>query len=65
MVALIPAGVVFAGLFFLVKYTAGVVPAVPVASAAATVILALEAGLGVMLLGRLFERLDISAEQTT
>jgi hypothetical protein len=55
---------VFAGLFFLVKYVAGLVLAVSVASAAATVVLAAEAGLGVMLLGRLFERLDISAEQT-
>ena len=64
LVALIPAGVVFAGLFFLVQYAAGVVLAVPVASAAATVVLVVEAGLGVMLLGRLFERLDISAEQT-
>jgi len=64
LVALIPAVAVFAGLFFLVKYAAPVVLAVPVASAAATVVLTVEAGLGVMLLGRLFERLDISAEQT-
>ena len=64
VVALIPAGAVFAGLFFLVKYAAGVLLAVPVASAAATVVLVVEAGLGVMLLGRLFERLDISAEET-
>jgi hypothetical protein len=63
-VALIPAGAVFAGLFLLVKYAAGVLLAVPVASAAATAVLVVEAGLGVMLLGRLFERLDISAEQT-
>jgi hypothetical protein len=35
-----------------------------VASAAATVVLLVEAGLGVMLLGGLFERLDISTEQT-
>ncbi len=64
VVALIPAGAVFAGLFFLVKYATGVLLAVPVASAAASVVLVVEAGLGVMLLGRLFERLDISAEQT-
>ena len=64
VVALIPAGAVFAGLFLLVKYAAGVLLAVPVASAAATVVLVVEASLGVMLLGRLFERLDISAEQT-
>jgi len=64
IVALIPAGAVFAGLFFLAKYAVGVVLAVPVASAAATIVLAVEAALGVILLGRLFERLDISAEQT-
>lgn len=64
IVALIPAGAAFAGLFFLVKYAAGVVLAVTVASAAVTVVLAVEAGLGVLLLGWLFERLDISAEQS-
>lgn len=67
VVALIPAAAVFAGFFFLVKfllakYAASLVLAVPVAAAAATVVLAVEAGLGVMLLGWLFERLDISAE---
>jgi hypothetical protein len=62
LVALLPAGAVFAGLFFLVKYAASVVLAVPVAAMAAAVVLAVEAGLGVMLLGWLFERLDISAE---
>jgi len=64
IVALIPAGAVFAGLFFLVKYAAGALPAVTVASVAATVVLTAEAGLGVLLLGWLFERLDISAEQS-
>jgi hypothetical protein len=64
IVALIPAAGVWAGFFFLVKYVAGVVLAVPVASVAAALVLALEAGLGVMLLGWLFGRLDLSAEQT-
>ena len=64
IVALIPAAAVFTGFFFLVKYVAGVVLAVPVASLAAALVLALEAGLGVMWLGWLFERLDLSAEQT-
>ena len=63
LVALLPAGAVFAGLFFLIKYaTRSVVLAMPVAAAAAAVVLAVEAGLGIMLLGWLFERLDISAE---
>ena len=56
--ALIPAGAVFAGLFFLISNMA---LAVLVAAVAATLILTVEAGLGVLLLGRLFERLDISA----
>lgn len=64
IVALIPAAGVWAGFFFLVKYLAGVVLAVLVASVAAALVLALEAGLGVMLLGWLFGRLDLSAEQT-
>ena len=63
IVALIPAAGVWAGFFFFVKYLAGVVLAVPVASVAAALVLALEAGLGVMLLGWLFGRLDLSAEQ--
>jgi hypothetical protein len=37
---------------------------VPLAALAATVILAVEAGLGVMLLGKLFERFDVSEETT-
>jgi hypothetical protein len=35
---------------------------VPVASLAATVVVAVEAGLGVMLLGKLFERFDVTEE---
>ena len=65
IVALIPAAAVFAGFFFLVKFVSGVVLAVPVAALAATLVLAVEAGLGVMLLGWLFERFDLSTEQTT
>jgi ABC-2 type transport system permease protein len=64
IVALIPAAGVWAGFFFLVKFLVNVVLAVPVASVAAALVLALEAGLGVMLLGWLFERFDLSAEQT-
>jgi len=36
---------------------------IPLACLAATLVLALEAVLGVMLLGWLFERFDLSAEQ--
>jgi hypothetical protein len=44
VVSLIPAGAAFAGVFFLVRYAAGAVPAVPLASLAAAVVLGLEAG---------------------
>jgi hypothetical protein len=64
IVSLIPAAGVWAGFFFLMKYLAGAVLAVLVASVAGALVLALEAGLSVMLLGWLFERFDVSAEQT-
>lgn len=62
VIALLPATAAFAGFFFLVKYLAGIVIAVLIASAAAALVLALEAGLGVLWLGWLFGRLDLSAE---
>ncbi len=61
-VALIPAAAAFFFVFFLVKLALGLSVAVPLASLAAAVILAVEVGLGVMFLGRLFERFDLSAE---
>jgi len=64
IVALIPAAGIWAGFFFLVKLLAGAALAVLVASIVAALVLALEAGLGVMLLGWLFGRLDLSSEQT-
>jgi len=64
IVSLIPAAAVFAACFFLAKYLAGLAVAVLAASVAATLVLAIEAGLGVILLGWLFERFDVSAEQT-
>jgi len=67
VVALVPAGGVFVGILLLFKfwfanYAGSLVLAVPAAAAAATVVLTVEAGLGIMFLGWLFERLDISAE---
>ena len=62
LIALIPVAAVFAGFFFAVKYFAGVPPAVAVATVAATGVLAVEAALGVLLLGWLFQRYDISGE---
>ncbi len=62
IVALVPAAAAFTGLFFVVKYLAGAVMAVPIAVLGAALVLAVEAGLGVLLLGWLFGRLDLSSE---
>jgi ABC-2 type transport system permease protein len=62
VVALIPAAALFARVFFLVKMLLGTATAIPLASIAAAIVLAVEAGLGVMLLGWLFERYDVSEE---
>jgi hypothetical protein len=62
VVALIPAAALFAGVFFLVKLLLGTATAIPLASIAAAIVLAVEAAFGVVLLGWLFERYDVSAE---
>jgi len=64
ILALIPAAAVFAACFFLIKFLADVSLAVLTAGVVATLVLAIEGSLGVMLLGWLFERFDVSAEQT-
>jgi hypothetical protein len=66
IIVLIPAAVVFTLLFFLmVKLLLLAAPLViPVAAFAAAIVLAAEAGLGMFLLGWLFERFDVSAEST-
>jgi ABC-2 type transport system permease protein len=64
MLALIPAAALFAGIFFLVKMLLGAATAIPLASVAAAIVLAVEAAAGVMLLGWLFERFDLSTETT-
>ena len=60
--ALLPAAAAFTGVFLLLNFVVSPVAAVPVASLAATIILAAEAGCGVMLLGKLFERFDVTEE---
>ena len=62
VVVLIPAGILFGIVFFLAKLFGGWMMAVPLASFAAALALAGEAALGIMLLGWLFERFDLSAE---
>ena len=65
LLALLPAAAAFTGVFFLFDFTLGPAVAVPVASLAATLVLAAEAGFGVMLLGKLFERFDVTEGQTS
>ena len=62
--ALIPAAALFAGVFFLAKLLLPIALTIPLASVAAAIVLAVEAALGIMLLGWLFDRFDVSAEQT-
>jgi hypothetical protein len=62
LLALLPAALAFGGIFFLLKLTLGLAAAVPFASLAAAIVLAIEAGFGVMLLGKLFERFDVTEE---
>jgi ABC-2 type transport system permease protein len=64
LLALLPAAIAFIGVFVLLKLALGYAAAVPFAALVATIILAVEAGFGVMLLGRLFERFDVSEEHT-
>ena len=62
---LLPAAALFAGVFFLVRWLLATAVAIPLASIAAALTLAVEAALGVMLLGWLFDRFDVAAEQTS
>lgn len=65
MLALLPATAAFVVVFFLLNFVVGPAAAVSLASLAATVILGAEAGLGVMLLGKLFDRFDVTEEHTS
>jgi ABC-2 type transport system permease protein len=60
--ALLPPAALSVGVFFLVKLFLSMAPALLLASLTATGVLAVEAALGIVLLGRLFERFDVSAE---
>jgi hypothetical protein len=62
VISLIPAGIVFAIVFLLLKAAAGVFVAFAPAAFAAALVLAAEAAGGILLLGWLFERFDFSAE---
>jgi hypothetical protein len=62
ILALVPAAAAFAAVFFPLDFAVGPPVAVLAASLAGTAILAVEAGSGVMLLGKLFERFDVTEE---
>jgi len=64
IVAIAPAAGVYALGLLIVKSFLGLGLAFSVAAISAAVVLAIEGGLGIMLLGRLFERYDVSAEST-
>jgi hypothetical protein len=64
ILALAPAAGVYALALLLVKSFSNLAIAFPVAAVSAGVVLAIEGGLGIMLLGWLFERYDVSAEST-
>jgi len=64
LLALIPASILFTVVLFTGKLVTGWVAVVPLASIAAALALGVEAAFGLVLLGRLFERLDLSAEAT-
>jgi hypothetical protein len=64
LVALVPAGLVFAAVYFPLKMAFGPIMPLPFAALAAALIVAVEAWLGVLLLGRLFERFDVTEETT-
>jgi len=62
MLALLPAFAAFSAVYFPMKWALGPVMPIPFAALAAAVILGVEAWLGVMLLGKLFDRFDVTEE---
>jgi hypothetical protein len=62
LAALIPAGLAFAAVCYPLWHFGQHVVAIPAASLVAALVLGMEAALAVFLLGRIFERFDLSAE---
>ncbi len=62
VLTLVPAAMAFAVVYFAGRLVLGTYGALPVGALAAAAVMAGEAALGVMLLGKLFERLDLSSE---
>jgi hypothetical protein len=65
ILTLIPAAIAFGAVLFFSEMLFGRAVAIVLASAFAACILAAEASLGIVLLGRLFDRLDVSSELST
>jgi len=61
-VSALPAGLVFTAVLLLVRWLAGGFVAAPVAAMAAAAVIALEVAVALMLMGRWFEKLDVSQE---
>jgi ABC-2 type transport system permease protein len=61
LICLVPAALMFMAVFFLLRLALDVAFVIPIASVLAALLLAAEASLGVLLLGRLFERFDVLA----
>jgi hypothetical protein len=59
-----PAVALSTAMFYLGKKLLGTTVTIPLTAIAAAIVLATEATLGIVLLGWLFERFDVSAEQT-
>jgi ABC-2 type transport system permease protein len=59
LLALVPAVVAWLVLFFLFKFMVGAAVAIVIASTAAAVVLAAEAAVGILFLGRAFDRFDV------
>ncbi|MCU0771991.1 MAG: putative ABC exporter domain-containing protein [Verrucomicrobia bacterium] len=62
VIALLPAGLVFTVALVALKWAVGWLVAAPVAGILAAAVIALEVGLALMLMGRWFEKLDVSEE---
>jgi hypothetical protein len=61
----LPAGVVYVAVLLLVKWVAGWLIAAPLAGVCASLVIGLEVAFAVVLMGRWFEKLDVSGEGRT
>lgn len=64
-IALIPAALAFLVVFFTARFAIAWAAAVPLAALAASLVLAAEAAVGIAMLGKVFEKFDLSSEPQT